>query len=69
MMKEKNCFSMDLTSKRAKQFLIGKAMREIGGKQREYLASKTALEKLLVHFKLLQKEMEKDGLFLFERML
>lgn len=68
-MNESGSYKLDYTSKRAKQHLIGQAMRSIGGKQREYIANQTALEKLLVHFKLLQKEMEKDGLFPFERML
>lgn len=68
-MRDADSYALDYLSKRAKQYQVSQAMRDIGDTQPEYLASRTALEKLLVHFKMLQKEMEKDGLFPFARLL
>ena len=69
LMHDRGTFSFDYMSKRIKQFLISLAMKEIGDKKPEFLASRTALEKLLIHYKLLQKEMEKEGIFPFDRIL
>lgn len=69
MMRDRDSYEYDYTSKRTKQFLISQAMKEIGERQPQYLPTQTSIEKLLIHFRLLQRELEKDGLFPFARIV
>lgn len=69
MMRDRNTYEYDYCSKRTKQYLISQVMKEIGDRQPQYLATQTSIEKLLIHFRLLQRELEKDGLFPFARIV
>ena len=55
------------TGRKMKKLLVEKIMHLIGNSKSKDLTSKTSIEKLIIHFKLLQKEMEKEGILPFKK--
>ncbi len=61
--------SFDLVSNKLKNLLVDRLMLQLGPKRSLEQYQGTALEKLLIHFKLLQKELEKEGVLPFNKFL
>ena len=59
----------DIASNKMKKLLIDRIMLEFGTKRCRESYQGTCLEKMLIHFRLLQKELEKEGVLPFNKFI